>query len=50
MTFTPIGTATSGTVYIRSRTGRQFAVRILGATGRTSILEFNFGAEAWGDR
>ena len=50
MTFTPTGTATSGTVYIRSRTGRQFAVRIFGATGRTRILEFNFGADAWRDR
>lgn len=50
MTFTPIGTATSGTVYIRSRTGHQYAVRILGATGRTRILEFDWGAGVWTDR
>ena len=47
LTFTPAGTATSGTVYLLGRSGRQYAVRVLGATGRTRILEFNFGMGKW---
>lgn len=50
MTFTAAGTATSGTVYIRSQKGHQFAVRILGATGRTRVLEFDMGAGTWTER
>ena len=50
MTFTAAGTATSGTVYIRSRKGHQYAVRILGATGRTRVLEFDVGADTWTER
>ncbi len=50
MTFTAAGTATSGTVYIRSQKGHQYAVRILGATGRTRVLEFNVGAGTWTER
>lgn len=46
LTMTPSGTATSGTIYVRGRT-RQYAVRVLGATGRTRVLEFNFGAGRW---
>ena len=47
LSFTPIGTSTSGTVYLRGRGGAQFAVRVLGATGRTRVLEFNFGMGKW---
>ena len=50
MTFTADGTATSGTVYIRSGRGHQYAVRILGTTGRTRVLEFNVGAGTWTER
>lgn len=46
LTMTSSGTATSGTIYVRGRT-RQYAVRVLGATGRTRVLEFNFGAGRW---
>ncbi len=38
MSFTPAGTATSGTIYIRGFDGSQFAVRVLGVTGRTRLL------------
>ena len=41
------GRRTSGTLFIRGLRGNQFAVRVLGATGRTRILEFNFGARTW---
>ena len=47
LTFSPDGTASSGTLYIRGRSGSQYAVRVLGATGRTRVLEFNAGARRW---
>ena len=43
---TPDGTATSGTVYVRGRRA-QYAVRVLGATGRTRALRYDPGAGAW---
>jgi hypothetical protein len=42
----PDGTATSGTLYIRGRRG-QYAVRILGATARVRIFQYQTGANAW---
>jgi len=45
--FSPTGSSTSGTLFIHGIRGNQFAVRVLGATGRTRILEFNFGASTW---
>lgn len=50
LTFSPLGTATSGTVYLHDRSGRQFAVRVLGATGRTRILEFDAATASWVSR
>lgn len=47
MSFNPNGSATPGTVYIRGRRANQFAVRVLGATGRTRILHFNFQDGKW---
>ncbi len=47
LTFSPLGTATSGTIFFRSRTGRQYAVRVLGATGRTRVLEFRHETKSW---
>ena len=38
LSFTPFGTATSGSVFVRGRDGSQFAVRVLGATGRARVL------------
>ena len=40
------GTATSGTLYVRWRRA-QYAVRVLGATGRTRVLEYDTGARTW---
>ncbi|MEO2194810.1 MAG: GspH/FimT family pseudopilin [bacterium] len=50
LTFSPFGTATSGTIFLRSEQGRQYAVRVLGATGRTRIFEFRHAAGAWTPR
>ena len=42
----PDGTSSSGTLYVRGRRG-QYAVRILGATGRTRVLRFHPGTMGW---
>lgn len=47
LSFSPTGSSTSGTLFVRGVRGHQFAVRVLGATGRTRIFEFNFGAHTW---
>jgi Tfp pilus assembly protein FimT len=41
VSFTPVGTASSGTVYVRGRAGARFAVRVLGVTGRTRVLRYD---------
>ena len=46
LTLGPDGTATSGTLYVRGRRG-QYAVRILGITGRTRVLRFHPGTGQW---
>lgn len=46
-TFTPPGTATPGTVFLRSPGGGQFAVRVAGATGRTRLLRYDPARRAW---
>jgi|SRR5690349_21763372 len=45
--FSAVGTATPGTVYIRGRNGAQYAVRILGETARTRIVKFDPGTRRW---
>ena len=45
--FSAAGTATPGTVYIRGRSGAQYAVRILGETARTRIVRFDRNAHRW---
>jgi hypothetical protein len=45
--FSALGTATSGTVYIRGRRDSQYAVRIYGETGRTRLLKFEPRTGAW---
>ena len=47
LSVTPLGTATSGTLYLRSREGHQAAVRILGATARARIHQYDFRAGRW---
>jgi len=45
--FTPSGTSTSGTVYIRGSGGAQYAVRIFGDTGKTRRMKFDRGDRKW---
>lgn len=49
LTMTPMGTATSGTLYLRGRRG-QYAIRVLGATGRTRVLQYDVGSRQWAAR
>ncbi len=49
LTMSPDGTASSGTLYIRGRRG-QYAVRVLGATGRTRMLQWESGTRSWTSR
>jgi len=46
LTTSPDGTATSGTLYVRGRRA-QYAVRILGVTGRTRVLKYDTGGRRW---
>jgi prepilin-type N-terminal cleavage/methylation domain-containing protein len=46
LTMTPDGTATSGTLYVQGSRA-QFAVRVLGATGRTRVFKYETGAGTW---
>jgi hypothetical protein len=43
------GSATSGTLYVQGRR-TQFAVRVLGATGRVRVFEYDEGAGSWNSR
>jgi prepilin-type N-terminal cleavage/methylation domain-containing protein len=45
--FSALGTASSGTLYIRSRRDAQYAVRIFGETGRTRMLKFEPRTRLW---
>jgi type II secretory pathway pseudopilin PulG len=50
ISFSPFGTATSGTIYLSANAGPQMAIRILGATGRTRVLQFDTATGQWRDR
>jgi Type II transport protein GspH len=45
--FSALGTATSGTIYIRGRRETQYAVRIFGETGKTRMLKFEPRTRRW---
>jgi type II secretory pathway pseudopilin PulG len=47
VTFTPLGTATTGSLYIRGRHEVQYVVRVLGETGKTRLLKFNRWSRTW---
>ena len=47
LSFGPAGAASSGTVYLRGPANQQYAVRLLGATGRSRLLRFDFRERRW---
>lgn len=46
-TFTPRGTSSTGSLYIRSRGNAQYVIRVFGNTGKTRILHFNARTGRW---
>lgn len=47
VTFSPLGTATPGSLYLRGRGATQYVVRIYGETGRTRALRYNARTRTW---
>jgi hypothetical protein len=47
VTFTPGGTSSTGSLYVRGRGRRQLVVRIYGDTGKTRVLEFQEARRQW---
>jgi prepilin-type N-terminal cleavage/methylation domain-containing protein len=45
--FSPEGTATAGSLYLRSALGVQYAVRVAGMNGRTRVLRFDPATGTW---
>jgi hypothetical protein len=45
--FSPDGTATTGSLYVASRDGTLFAVRVLGATARVRVERYVAPRDAW---
>lgn len=49
LTMNANGTSSSGTVYVRGRDRSQYAVRVLGATGRVRVLKYDYARQRWID-
>lgn len=47
LTFSPLGSATSGTLYVAAHQGPRMAVRVFGATGRVRVLMFEPRTGQW---
>jgi hypothetical protein len=47
LTFSPAGSATSGTLYVAAHRGPQVAIRVFGATGRVRVLMFDARTRLW---
>jgi hypothetical protein len=47
LSFTPLGTATAGTIYVLGADRTQLAVRVLGVTGRARVLRYEPSTGAW---
>ena len=47
MSFSPLGTGSSRTLYLRGSDGSQYAVRVLGATGRMRVLRLVVSTGTW---
>lgn len=47
LAFSPLGSATSGTLYIAGHRGPQMAIRVFGGTGRVRVMTFDAQARQW---
>lgn len=45
--FSPTGSATAGTLFVRSSRGTQYAVRVAGTTGRLRVLRYDPATKRW---
>lgn len=47
VTFSPSGTTSTGSLYVRGPGGLQYVVRIFGETGRVRVLKFHSATRRW---
>jgi prepilin-type N-terminal cleavage/methylation domain-containing protein len=47
LSMNPNGSSSSGTLYVHGRKRSQYAVRVLGATGRVRVLKYEWNARRW---
>src|SRR5262249_28073765 len=47
VTFTAIGSSSSGSLYVLGRKGAQYVIRIFGESGKTRVLKFNPQTKKW---
>jgi len=47
LSMNPNGSSSSGTLYVHGRGRVQYAVRVLGATGRVRVVRYDDGRRAW---
>jgi type II secretory pathway pseudopilin PulG len=47
VSFSPLGSSTSGTLYLAGSNGSQMCVRLLGTTGRIRVLWFDRASATW---
>lgn len=47
LSFGPLGTSTSGTLYLHGEGGEQYAVRVLGGTGRVRVFRYRLSTGEW---
>ena len=47
VTFSPSGSAGTGSLYLRGADGNQYVIRIYGETGRLRLLKFHAGIQRW---
>lgn len=45
--FSPSGGCTAGSLFVRSKKGAQYAVRVAGVTGRLRVLRYDAAARTW---
>lgn len=48
--FSPVGSSTSGTIYISDGIDNLYAVRVYGASGKVRMLRYNAGLQKWEER
>ncbi len=47
LAFSPLGSATNGTLYVAAHRGPQMAIRVFGANGRVRVLMFDAQSRQW---